>query len=239
MLRTISLRSLLILMSLSFIVGFNSCKKDDDKDSNEPFVTSASKFSDPNEIPISSSLENSADPNASLAFIQASSLRSTLSAYTGFMTVPANADYYAGKVIGSWHWSYQGYAGEYILEENGSRYEFSYIWTSQGAPFYSFNGWEEKDGTEGYMNLEFDGTDAITIAWQQLSNGGYSIDMRLYDGSTVSTRYMGVYNADGSGSIDLYEDGIISYEASWNANGSGSYTSYDYNGAVDETGTWN
>lgn len=238
MLRTISLRSLLILMSLSFGVGFNSCKKDDEGDKNEPFVTSASKFSDPNEVPISSVLTESSDPNAIQASTQAMALRNTLSAYTGFMAVPADADYYAGKVLGSWRWSYSGYSGEYLLEENGSRYEFSYVWTYQGAAYYSFNGWEEKDGTEGYMNLELDGSEAITIAWEQLSNGGYTIDMRIYDGTTVTTRYVGVYNANGSGSIELYDEGVIEYEASWNANGSGSYTSY-YNGVVDETGSWN
>lgn len=239
MLHTISIRSLLIFMSLSLIVGFGSCKKDSETETNEPFVTSASKFNDPNEVPVSEALMNNTDPNASTAYSQATYLRTLVSAYTGYLAVPVDADYYAGKVLGSWRWSYSGYSGEYILEENGSRYEFSYIWTSQGTPFYSFTGWEETDGSEGYINLELDASDGIAIDWQQLSNGGYTISMDIYEGASILNTYNGVYNGDGSGSIEYYEDGVIAYRASWNANGSGSYTYYDSTGSVDETGSWN
>ncbi len=218
-------------------MGLSSCKKEDKNET--PFVTNASKFSDPNYVPISSAFVNNTDPNASQASSYAQMVKTQLQAYSSFFNVPSNAVYNAGKVLGTWTWSYQGYTAEYLVEEIGNRYVFTYTWTYMGSPYYSFTGWEEIDGSEGRLEMTLvDMNELYTIDWTN-NSGNFVIDMRLSDSGTVYSRYLATYNANGSGNVKFYDEGVLYYEANWNSNGSGTATTYDSNGNVEDTYSWN
>lgn len=232
------LQAMFLFLGLGLVLGFSSCKKDD-KDAETPFVTNASKFSDPNFVPIADAFEATTDPEGQMALSYAQMVKTQLQAYSSFFSVPANAVYAPGKVIGSWTWSYQGYAAEYLVEEIGSRYEFTYTWTYLGSPYYGFTGWEEMDGSEGRLEMQlFDIAELYTIEWTN-NNNNFVIDMKLSESGSVYSRYLATYNANGSGNVKFYDMGDLYYEATWNTDGSGTATTYDSNGNVEDTYSWN
>ncbi|CAN5341837.1 hypothetical protein BH09BAC1_BH09BAC1_20870 [soil metagenome] len=228
--------TLLLCLSLGLVIGFSSCKKD--KDEEKPFVTNASKFSDPAYVPLSSSFSNSTNPDAQQALSYAQMIKSQLQAYSSFFNIPADASYSAGKVLGVWTWNYQGYTAEYMVEEVGSRYLFTYTWTYLGSPYYGFTGWEETSGNAGHLEMNFvDANELYTIDWTN-NSGNFVIDMKLADAGVVYSRYVGTYNANGSGNVKFYDDGDLYYEALWNTDGSGTATTYNSDGTVEDTYSW-
>lgn len=233
-------RYFLLLLALGFVTGMASCKKDDDDGNNntetdEPFVTSASTFSDPNALPIATELQTTNTE----AYGYALTPKTQLQAFSSFMLVPATAQYSTPKTgPGTYTWNYQGYQGVYTITDGGSQWDFSYVWTIQGSTYLDINGWEKKDGSAGFLQWEFDATERYTIDWSATSQGGYSIDTKFISGGVVDSRYVGVYNSDGSGSIDYFSEGDLYYTASWNASGSGTYTSYNSDGSVADSGSF-
>lgn len=228
---------LFLVLGLVMAIGFSSCKKDDKKD-DTPFVTNAAKFSDPNFVPVSTAFVNNTNPDAQQASMYAQMIKTQLQAYSSFLTVPTNATYSAGKVLGTWSWSYQGYTAEYVLEEIGNRYEFTYTWTYMGSAYYSFTGWEEMDGSAGNITMDIlDMGELYTIDWTN-NGGNFVIDMQLSDNGVVYSRYVGTYNSNGSGNVKFYDSGDLYYEAIWNADGSGTANTYNSSGAIVDTFSW-
>lgn len=231
-----NISTLFMFLALAMSIGFTSCKKD--KDEEKPFVTNASKFSDPNFIKVSSAFTNNTSTDAQQALGYAQSIKSTLQAYSSFFSIPADASYAAGKVVGVWTWNYQGYSAEYIVEEIGNRYVFTYTWTYLGSQYYSFTGWEEMDGSAGKLEMTIvDANELFTINWTN-NNNSFVIDMTNTDAGVVYSRYVGTYNSDGSGNVKYYDGTDLYYEAIWNTNGSGTATTYNSDGTVDDTYSW-
>ncbi len=117
--------------------------------------------------------------------------------------------------------------------------------TAQEETFENFtwmSGTTSSDGKTGSFDFFEEGTTSKSASLQYTvsASGVINATLRLYDSvGSVYGKYVGVGNPDGSGSIDVYEGELLRiYRAVWLANGSGTWTTYDVEGQVTDTGSW-
>ncbi len=88
--------------------------------------------------------------------------------------------------------------------------------------------WEAYDPTTGEKQMRYE--------WTTDNNNAVHATLTVYGES--QTKYEVVNNQDGSGSLVVYEGGVKTLQASWQADGSGTYTAWDQDGNVVDQGNW-
>ncbi|MEZ4687736.1 MAG: hypothetical protein R3B47_17235 [Bacteroidia bacterium] len=196
------------------------------------FATQAEAFQ------ASQNLSNyTANPYAQLTYAYVTSLQSIFVAYSSFLTVPPNA---TGIGNNTWTWG------------DGAGNTINYSWSSNGGNncvqislngpsvtngvYYEFC--EKQDGSSGWMKIfdpEDNGKLIIEAIWTVTGQDAGTMEWNDYGSGE---KQVITWKADGSGTLNIYENNVLTYESSWNADGTGSYKEYDAQGLLQDAGTW-
>ncbi|WP_456439755.1 hypothetical protein, partial [Caldithrix abyssi] len=103
--------------------------------------------------------------------------------------------------------------------------------------FVMYEAWQNLDGTYGklvvydpeYQNISTEWT------WVQDDQGVITVTfINHYDQSKIIV----TQNQDLSGTLEVYENNILTMKISWNADGSGNWWTYDDDGTLTGSGSW-
>lgn len=113
---------------------------------------------------------------------------------------------------------------------------------SEGGTTYSnfeyISGYFFPDGSEGDFNIYHPSSPTVPItrwAWSRDPSNALIMTYMEFTANTLIT--IGV-NTDGSGSIGYSYSNHVQYAAVWASDGSGSWSFYDNQGNVTDSGTW-
>jgi hypothetical protein len=242
--------SLIAVMAVAF-----SCSKDDDaKPSLEEAAKSASQQ---NLIQVPTAMQNSQDPNA----IEVASYVSMANLNFALLQVPAGATKSSTKItaangrtrssqetylVYTWTDAQQGISVAYQVSESSDSYIFELFYkdSSRSDEWYRYlYGEQKKDRSAGFFNLIDiygllgDDQTAVFLKYQWTRSGD-NFEFTFSDFSD-SMKFTGTINTKTkAGELKLYEDTVVTYEASWTAQGTGSWKSYDSQGVLEDSGTW-
>ncbi len=155
---------------------------------------------------------------------------------------------------GVWTWSYtNGQLTLYVTAEDNGDGTVTWKWIWDGTDSYGqvydqwvfLNGTYDKEGKNGQWTMYYTNSVQAVIAaeWSTTAGGVKNLEVNYFeeDGTEI-LRYVVVSNPDNSGSFSYfyeYEGSmILALQATWNAAGAGSYTTYDTDGTVVSTVTW-
>lgn len=126
----------------------------------------------------------------------------------------------------------------------------SYVWTLkftgldndvQLTNFVFWSGTSSADGKTGLISFFEPGVTGASadVAWSVAANGAITVTLREYVDGIVDFKAVGTANTDGSGTLDIYDNGTIrSFHSSWNAAGAGTWTTYGIEGNITGSGSW-
>ncbi len=218
---------------------FIGCSKDDNNSTGPSNPSSASiptvTFKGPN--------TTSTDANATIAKSYATSMNATMSSSAVFASLPAQQ---SGNTS-TWTYNVGGmtYTFTGVKQGDGS-YVWTYIFTGTvgGTTYTNFKMWEgttTANGKSGSWTFYEPGHTGKTDELVYTTNASNVLTgtWYVYDSNgTLTSKMVILNNSDGSGSVEMYDDGTtMNYKSVWIANGSGTW--YTYNAGVQtSTGTW-
>lgn len=232
--KNLSLKALIILLASSLL--FTACKDEPVIPEPEtPFQLSLASQSVA--FAVSDNLSSSSNQNALITSAYVSALQGAFFGYSNFLLVPGTA---VGDGNGSWTWS------------NGAGATITYNWTESGSENcvkVSLNGLqvddglyyeacEKKDGSGGWMKIYDPASGGVLISefvWTLTGPDAGTFELKDYESND---RQVVTFAADGSGSLMIYENNILTYSSLWNADGSGSFKEYDSQGNLLDEGSW-
>ncbi len=236
------IKILLVVILFSF---FTACSDNNNNPSspdngNNPPTLSVKQ------IPIPQAMQtaaNNGDPGAAQA-VAYITIANTLPAYAQFFNPPANA----GKIssttatLGSWTWTQNGTTFTLVSSETDNGYEMTL--TVNG----SFNGKTysnailfdvtmplDQNSGELYFNDPNTGNPILGFIWENLSDQSYHLTINDTEGSTTSEFYS---YPNGSGTLNINNQGVNSWEIDWGSDGSGTWTQYDPENNPIDSGSW-
>lgn len=238
------------LVALLFIlVLLVSCNKDEDPAPSQQTISFDGEEV-LNNLP--DGLTESDDPYAqqTMAYVETAV---NWSAFNEAFDPPDNAS--GGDGSYSWTWNY---GGMYSLtlwwdydEDSQKRYwdiDISYM---DGDKEDYITSWENKDGSAGEVMYNFtwacvtddspDDCDDLywKYSWSVDDEGSYTFIYEVEsddDDYDNTLKYVTVVNSDGSGTVDYYFYGELSYHTEWDASGAGEWT--QYLGGQETSGFW-
>ena len=137
-------------------------------------------------------------------------------------------------------WNQQGITVKLVIDIQDNQYHWvlTYSGTFEGYQYNNakvLEAWQDMDGTSGKL-VVYDPEENAQVAewsWQEDENGTLTVRYKEYTGGV---EIIVVQNPDLSGSLEVYENSVLTFKANWNADGSGTWWVYDENGT--QTGTW-
>ena len=183
-----------------------------------------------------------------------------MSGFISFMEVPSDAQRSAKKSSGdTWQWSW-GYGGEsftmfWSFDEDDSKNKWSLDISYNGGPAYDYiDAWEYKDGSGGEVLYNFNWATMYDYGqeeaaesetevlywkynWSKNGAGDYAInwfwesdsdDYEHVAGHTITIK------ADGSGTLDSFQEDTKLFQMIWDALGNGSWIMGD----GQDSGSW-
>ncbi len=233
------MRYIITTVIAAMLIGLIGCS-DDESNPAEPNSTAApaipqATFKGPN--------TTSQDPNAQIANSYATIMNSSMALSTALSSAPAQQN---GNI---YTWTY-GYQGETYTLTCTKQSDGSYTWILKYSGNYSgtvvtdFTMWEgttSADGKTGSWTFYTPGHTGKAVEFVYTTDANNVITGTYYvygSGGTLSSKMIIVNNPDGSGSIEVYDDGVtLNYKSVWAADGSGTW--YTYPGGVETFGgTW-
>lgn len=79
------------------------------------------------------------------------------------------------------------------------------------------------------------GTQTVAATWTMVIDDNGNVTKTIVSGTM---KLVSVSNTDGSGSLKEYQNDNLSFEASWGSDGAGSWTAYNADGSVADSGPW-
>lgn len=191
-------------------------------------------------IQVPAAMAASSDPYAQMAvtYVNMTNGLANLGQYFVPPSKAAKSAAYAGSEADTliWSWSYGGITVYLKFWETLTHYYWRYMWHGtydqvvyDNWIWYAAN--QTKDGTAGQL-VWYDDNSLIpflTWEWTYLA-GVYTL---TYTFDNINQLIITV-NADGSGSLEYYEDSVLKLRIIWYANGSGAWWTY----GPDSNGTW-
>jgi|GEM_PF-2538457 hypothetical protein len=227
------LAGLALVAVLIWAVGCFDLKNPNDSDDSPPEIPELIIFKAPNSSAVPAALKNSIDQfNANMA--------------TGYTYLSIATINKPNKKDNRYVWEVKAGGFTAIIEavpaENDQVNWSVVISGSDGN--VTFNNWKAMEGTSNRSGKKGEWHIFKENSTEEL--GVYNWEVREDDSkfgsftmSTEAIRYEVVNNPDGSGSFVKYENGIKVFEATWNASGAGSWTEWDTQGNVVNSGSWN
>jgi len=125
------------------------------------------------------------------------------------------------------------------IENNQYHWVLTYSGSYEGTQYTNVKvveAWQNMDGTSGSITLYDPETQskAADWTWQKDDQGTVTIHFISYDDQT---EIILVQKADLSGSIEVKENSVLVFKATWNGDGTGQWWTYE-NGSVSGSGTW-
>lgn len=218
---------------LSMILASGCAKKNNDPqpEPTEPFKSKLAERKEVIQIPAAFANNNS-NKFALETRRYITTANATFGLYRNFLIIPGNTTQTSN---GNWTWSdLQGNEIRYTSTLSGNEYKVTMeVSLADGTKYKLFEATENKDGTSGKVSW-FDKTGKIVAV----------IDWKYENGVFISTlvsdelRIVSESSDDLSGTIKVYENGVLVFTGQWQSNGSGDCTSYNSDGTQNETGTW-
>lgn len=191
---------------------------------------------------------NNGDPGAAIA-VSYITMANSFSGFTNILTPPENAQ--RSKPVGAlddtwtYTWSSQNLSLEMTVTETDEYVHWVMIYDGTDG-VYTYNNFkfleamQYKAFDEGWMKVFDPMTTGLLweYMWETDSNGTFHFDMYVYSEGNVEATVNVEVNSDGSGEvvIDLGSSG--SYVVQWAADGTGSWTYYNSDGSVAQSGSW-
>ncbi|MEO9484462.1 MAG: hypothetical protein ABJG47_13480 [Ekhidna sp.] len=249
-------RKIVLISSIIALLFSVSCGKDDGDTIDLSNIEFAFSQSDPPiDQTIITNLANAQDPNASQIASQLS-IANLMTAFLGYFqetpgavqtTTPIGTC--GGDAVVYTYTSTDGsdtYSIAYQICDSGDKYTFQVFVSVNGADF-SLLVYAEETKTElkeGLMNIYAADPDEIAAStevvlkytWKENADGSLDYTASNDDqGFLISMKI----NADNSGTLSYTFDGLLSFEATWNATGTaGTFTNYDSQGNIVSSGSW-
>ncbi len=104
--------------------------------------------------------------------------------------------------------------------------------------FVFIRGSTELDGSSGNMSIfspQTGSQEIISWSWATMSNGIFHME---FSSALGEIGVLIEVNPDGSGTMSQRAQSVTLFSSSWNADGSGSYTYYDGQGNITDSGSW-
>jgi len=235
------MRYIITTVIAAMLIGLIGCS-DDDSNPAEPNSTATPvipqvTFNGPN--------TTSQDPNAQIANSYVAIMNAGMLQSAAFSSVAAQQN---GNIY-TWTYGYQGeiYTFTCTIQSDGSymwtlKYTGSNLFGTAVTDFMLWEGTTSADGKNGNWTLYTYGytgktaeliyttgaNDVITGTWYVYESGG-----------VLESKIIVVNDPDGSGSVEMYSDGVhLYYKAVWTATGSGQWWIYDGAGRETGSGSW-
>ncbi|MBN1398182.1 MAG: hypothetical protein JXA06_09160 [Bacteroidetes bacterium] len=234
------MKYLLTILAFVLAIGIVGCDDESSNpaDSNNNTTTPALpqvSFQGPN--------TNSSDPNAQIANSHAAQMNAIVSQSQMFAAMPPQQN------SNTFVWTYTVQGLTYTLtavKQNDGSFTWNVILNGTDGT-NTFNNYKPCEGTVNadgksgtWTVYDINGTKDAYLVYSTDANNVLTGDMRVYysDGTT-SMKQLLVNNPDGSGSLEIYNQGtVLSYRAIWTASGSGQWWYYDDLGAIIDQGSW-
>lgn len=213
----------ILILSLFFLLA---CSDDSDNKTFEPKIATYN---------FEERLPANIQTDAPIIYSQVMMMQSQMNAIGYFMT-----NNYTNRSTShsrtSNNWSYGDFDVNYTYNLVGNQYQFLYTVTYQGAIYYSIEGWQMVDGSQGYWasSVNFDALGigsqnmpdySTEVSWT-IDSGDLNMEMSFDFGDTMQAFYQMNMNNDGSGYFSYTLNGDLTYSALWNSDGSGQWTNY-------------
>jgi hypothetical protein len=235
------MRNVITVLIITLLIGSIGCKEDKSTPSG-PNTTAAPTIP---QVTFKGPNTTSTDANAQLAKSNATMMNGVMSQSTYFAAIPAQQN---GN---TYTWTY-GAGGETYTFTGVKQSDGSYVWTltytgsASGTPVTNFTLWQgttSADGKTGNWTFYEPGHAGKTDEFTYTTNASNILTgtWSVYNtgGTTLASKTIIVNNPDGSGSLEVYDDGtFMNYKSVWIANGSGTWYTYDSSGTQIGTGTW-
>ncbi len=236
------MRYLITATIVAMLIGLTGCS--DDKSSNPAGPGTTQNTAAIPQITFKGPNTTSTDPYAMWAKTSATTFNAILAPSTVFASLPAQQN---GNTS-TWTYTVGGatYTFTGIKQSDGS-YVWTYVvnGTSGTTTYNNFKGLEgtsSADGKSGsWAFYELNQTTKVSdLAYTTNASNVLTGTWITYESNgTISSKMILVNNPDGSGSLEIYDDGLhMNYKSVWIANGSGTWYTYDSSGVQTETGTW-
>ncbi len=154
-----------------------------------------------------------------------------------------NTDVFDGPPwVYTWHSDSLAFKLTITIEDNNYHWRLTITGTSYG---HTFNGsvymeaWQALDGKSGKLVIyDYDyeeGNHTLQWTWNIDEKGTETI---VYTDSASNTKLEVVQNSDLSGSLKVWQNNTLIFQANWTGSGSGTWVAYDENGNQTGSGSW-
>lgn len=236
----------------SAAIALAACSDDDDKKSS----LESAKFSLAAKsavIAAPEALTESEDEHAMMAnsWIQ---LANGMTQYLGYFELPDGAAKSSTRITASnarvkdtgdvlvytWEDEQSGWSIAYQVSEESDRYVWEIFIKQAGSDWLKyFHAEETKDQTAGSMkvyDIYGDSPSTVVFSYEWLRVGDL-FTLTFSDGTDDNVFIIEVNVKTGAGSVVSKENGVKTYEMTWDAQGNGTWTYYQ-DGEVSDSGTW-
>jgi hypothetical protein len=236
-----------LLLSAALIAA--ACNDDDDKSSLETAKLSLSTNTTVIEAP--AAMQSSENSYAQMAnsWVQ---VANGMTQYLSYLELPEGAAKSTNRITASnarvketgdvlvytWTDEQSGYSVAYQVSEESDRFVWEIFLKESGSDWIKFfHAEEKKDRSEGFMKIydAYGDDPSVVIVMYEWSRSGDLLTLTL---STDTDKIIITVNEKtGAGSVVSIENGVKTYEMTWDAQGNGSWTYYE-GGQVSDSGTW-
>lgn len=178
--------------------------------------------------------------------VQFMNLANGMAGYTAFFTPPAGTNSLAKNLnINDGPWTSTWTSGTLTITLTISETNTGYSWivritgTYKG---YTVEDWKlveavtSQDGSQGNMVAYQPVTTDVLIEWMWIPVAQGTVAL-VYEKPGGQIEINVTSYSDGSGKLEHYENFVLKFKVTWNADGSGSWWTYE-GGTQTDTGTW-
>ncbi|WP_378181334.1 hypothetical protein [Aquimarina sp. SS2-1] len=239
------IKSLGKIVLLALVIAFQSCSNEDDgvilenENQLEDIQGRIEQYQETlGAVEAPDAMQQYAQQNAyaSSAVLSLTALQVQAITYSSvFLDIPGDVEQQSilsknGQNAGTWVWSYGGVTLYYTITSDASFDYFTYDIEENGVRRTFYEGKMSKDGN--YYDVRFNGENGEFLL-MTYSKTGNIISFKIEDQNNdrIELTYS---ETDRSGSIEVYDAGVLSESFVWLANGTGRYTNH----STGETFTW-
>jgi hypothetical protein len=149
---------------------------------------------------------------------------------------------------GTYTWTFTQ-SGETLTLTAIRQSDGSYLWTlkftgllgdAQVTDFVIWSGTSNADGKSGTFAFFEPGVTGASddVTWSIATTGAITATWKVYVSGVVTFKAAGIVNTNGSGTLDIHEDGTtVTFHSAWNAAGAGTWNATPIDG-IPSSGSW-
>jgi hypothetical protein len=230
----------LLVCAIAVSISMSGCKKDDSSDKSSPADLPKPAFaSETKVVEVPANLQTSQEFGAQMCNTYLNMVNG-LSAWTGFFSVPDNAQELksATKSTGTRTYKYSNGLETVYYEytETSDKYCWTMYFETKDHPKAKVIYAEEsKNGATGKVEIyNWDTDKSTSLRWSWTKDASNNTTF-IYDVIGTGDKIEVKANADGSGYVKLYENSVLTMYGNWNTLGHGTLIMYATSGDVSYT----